>query len=312
MKARICSLRPLLNYYAVDRPIDWAQVFDREAPLVVEIGFGMGEVLMRKALEFPDHNFVGIEFHWERIFKTVKAIGRDSVLGGSQDNIRILRVDANVAFERFFVDRSIDHIYSLFPCPWPKKSHVKHRLFSEQFLGLLNNRLKDGSELQIVTDDYAYFQWVQEQHDPRWFEIQSDEIKPQFDTKFERKWIEEGQEEFFELRFKKNEHVSYRLHEDVELKSYRIEHFDPDKFEFENLKGEVAVVLKDRFYDPEQKLMLLRVIVHEQQLMQNFWIMIRQDKKFWRMCKMEGQQFFPTPGINVALDAVHKAIIDTN
>ncbi|MBZ0166490.1 MAG: hypothetical protein K8I00_06755, partial [Candidatus Omnitrophica bacterium] len=68
MKLKPCSLSPLMDFYAEERPLNWAQVFGRQAPLHVEIGFGMGEVLVRRAQECPATDFVGIEYNWERIY----------------------------------------------------------------------------------------------------------------------------------------------------------------------------------------------------------------------------------------------------
>ena len=79
MKLNTCSLSPLVDYYDVERPVDWTQIFDRNAPLVVEIGFGMGEVILRNAQNNPQTNYLGIEQHWERIYKTMKAIDRSSL-----------------------------------------------------------------------------------------------------------------------------------------------------------------------------------------------------------------------------------------
>lgn len=305
MKLSETSLSPLVDFYSTDKPIQWDKIFHRQAPLQVEIGFGMGEVLLRKAQESPEINFIGIEYNWERIYKTIKSIDRINRSKAQLNNIRILRLNAWAAFERLFQEQSVQHIYSLFPCPWPKKSHIKHRLFSREFLQLLNNRLHAGGTLQIVTDYFPYFEWIKEQNDPIYFFLQEDGIKPRFGTKFERKWLEEGQEEFFELNLLKNQHIHCRVKEDVELKSYQLKNFSPEKFTFEDVKGDVAVVLKDRLYDSEKQQLLLRVIVSEQHLIQNFWAMIRKNKDFWRLCKMEGQHFFPTPGINKALESIY-------
>jgi hypothetical protein len=88
-----------------------------------------------------------------------------------------------------------------------------------------------------------------------------------------------------------------------------LKNFNPEKFTFEDVKGDVAVVLKDRLYDSEKQQLLLRVIVSEQHLIQNFWAMIRRNKDFWRLCKMEGQHFFPTPGINKALESIYLSAV---
>nr|MBP9853307.1 hypothetical protein [Candidatus Omnitrophota bacterium] len=246
-----------------------------------------------------------------RIYKTVKSIGRLNRHQPVIQNIRILRLNAWTAFERLFTEKSLQHIYSLFPCPWPKKSHIKHRLFSRDFLNLLNNRLVDGGNIQIVTDYFPYFEWIKEENDPTLFHLEEDGIKPRFGTKFERKWLEEGQEEFFELNLLKNEHIRCKVKEDVELKSFKLLNFDPNNFTFSDVKGDVSIVLKDRIYDQEKQHLVLRFIVSEQHLIQNFWAMVRKHKDFWRLCKMEGQNFFPTPGINQTLEAIYSSATNT-
>ncbi|MBZ0167272.1 MAG: hypothetical protein K8I00_10745, partial [Candidatus Omnitrophica bacterium] len=210
-------------------------------------------------------------------------------------------------FQRLFPEASVEHIYSLFPCPWPKKGHIKNRLFSREFLRLLNSRLVPDGSLHVVTDYYPYFEWMKEENDPADFHLQAEDIKPQFGTKFEKKWTEEGQEEFFEINLLKNNHRACTVREDCELKSYKLKNFDPGGFTFETVSGDVAVVLKDLLFDHTQQRMLLRVIVSEQHLTQNFWAMIKKEENFWRLCKLEGQHFFPTPGINQALEAIHLA-----
>jgi len=167
-----------------------------------KIGFGMGEFLVRCATDSPNRNFVGLEQHWERIYKTLRRLERSRFAdpgAGHPDNIKILRIDARVAFERLFSPRSIDVIYCLFPCPWPKKGHVKHRLFSKKFLRLLNSRLKAKGMIKIVTDFFPYYEWMLTQIPTTGFDAATQTTQPQYGTKFERKWCEEGQKEFFEL-----------------------------------------------------------------------------------------------------------------
>jgi tRNA (guanine-N7-)-methyltransferase len=119
---KTASLDPLVDVYQGDFPVRWAEQFPKNGPLHVEIGFGMGEVLVREAQNSKDKNFIGIEYHWGRIGRTLNLITRQKT---PINNIRILRLDARAAFEFLFPEKSVDHIYSLFPCPWPKKEHIK-------------------------------------------------------------------------------------------------------------------------------------------------------------------------------------------
>ncbi len=223
MKSEYCSFKSLVSPFEQKKPINWDRQFGRRAPVDVEIGFGMGEVLMRTARQSPDRNFIGIEQHWERICKTLRAMTREqsadpAVFG----NIRIVRVDARVVFERLFASRSVDTIYCLFPCPWPKKGHVKHRLFAHDFLRLLNNRLKKNGSLRIVTDFYSYFEWMLEQAKNTGFQVKAKTVEPQYDTKFERKWQGEGQEEFFEIDLLKKKHIKAAVKKTYGKKGKRI------------------------------------------------------------------------------------------
>ncbi len=302
------SLNPLILPTHSEFPLDWYQHFGRKAPIDVEIGFGCGEVLVRLAQEHPERNFVGIEQHWERIYKTLKTITKiNEATPNKIKNIKILRMDARVAFERVFAGESIDHIYSLFPCPWPKKGHIKHRLFSQDFLQLLNSRLKQGQDVKIVTDFHPYFEWIQEHIQQTGFQVQADITKTQYDTKFERKWKEEGQEEFYELRLVKQEHKDISLKEGTPLKSYKLDNFDSSRFSMENETGEVSVVFKDMIFDPERQKAMVLVIVAEPDMTQHLWVVIMKKQGTWRICRADGQNFFPTPGIARALECVYLA-----
>lgn len=302
MKLTDCSLQPLVDYYALARPISWSGVFGRKAPLVVEIGFGMGEVIRRNAKNHPDIHYVGIEQHWERFYKTMKAAGREET---PLRNIRFLAVDARVALQRLFGEKTIDHIYCLFPCPWPKKSHVKNRLFSRAFLELLNSRLKPKGQIYFVTDFYPYYQWVLEQVNRKNFDVKTSSIQPQFDTKFERKWVGEGQQEFFELVLTKKKHIQQKPDRDRIMKSYTLKEFSPQAFSFEDIKEDISIIFKDKLYDPALKKCLLRFVVSEEHLTQNFWVTVVWKKDKWRICRTEGQKFFPTTGIIRTLEEVY-------
>jgi len=114
MKARYLSLQPLLLWQHGARPIDWAQQFERQAPVEVEIGFGNGEFLVHEAQEHPERNFVGIEQEWASVQRALRRIAQAKIL-----NVRVLLVDARIALERLFTPQTVQRVYALFPCPWP-------------------------------------------------------------------------------------------------------------------------------------------------------------------------------------------------
>ena len=162
--------------------------------------------------------------------------------------------------------------------------------------------------MQLVTDHYVYYEWVLENVESSGFEVKTRTIKAQFDTKFERKWQEEGQEEFFEIVFTKHQHLEYTFPDEVELKTYTVDNFDPQKFNFSDVKGDPTIVLKDFFFDEKRQAAMLHLIVNEAELVQHFRVTVLKKGSAWRICKTDGQQFLPTPGINTALKCVYETI----
>ncbi|MBF0522205.1 MAG: hypothetical protein HQL24_04015 [Candidatus Omnitrophica bacterium] len=307
MQSKETLLAPLVSLFDMPHPVVWNAVFKRTAPLDVEIGFGMGEFLARQASLYPERDFVGIEQLWERIYKTFKKIAETADSQNALDNIKILQADARVVFERLFLPGSIDNIYCLYPCPWPKKAHIKHRIFCQDFFKLLNNRLKDGGRITVVTDFYPYFSWMLEEVQNTGFDVQTQRVAASYDTKFERKWLSGGQQEFFEAQFVKIKNISYGLKEDVALKTYKLKEFDPKAFRFVDFKEDIAVIFKDFLFDAEQRRAMVYLIVSEGHLTQHFWVAITEQKGYWTVAKSEGQNFFPTPGIAKAIELVFEA-----
>jgi tRNA (guanine-N7-)-methyltransferase len=296
------SLKPLIPWLKVERPIDWQRHFGRKTILEVEIGFGYGEFLVQLAQKYPERNFVGFELRWTFVRKALRNIAQ-----AKTSNIRLIQADARVGLDRLFLPKSLDRVYALFPDPWPKKRHAKHRLFSHCFLKLLNSRLVSGGEVRIITDYQHYLNWILEQVPGTGFESYCKSIPPRFGTKYERKWHESGQKEFYELRFLKQEHVEIRLKEDTPLMTYQVEHFDPDRFHPVNGRGDTIAEFKELLYDYKRHKGMVRVIVAEENLTQHFWIEIGREGEGWHIRPAEGCRVVPTVGVQRALDLVREA-----
>ena len=301
--------KPLIAHQQIPYPISWNTLFGRPAPLEVEIGFGMGEVLLKKAQELPGSNFIGFEQNGERAFKTLLQI---ALTRPAVNNIRLLKVDARTGFERFFKEKTIDHVYSLFPCPWPKKAHMRHRLFSYSFLKLLNSRLKKKGSFKIVTDYEDYARWVIEQAKGTGFGVETKTSHPQYNTKFERKWLLQGQKEFFELNFVKEKHMSVPVTKEIKLKSYTLKHFDPDRFVMPKETGKISVISKEFLYDSRKHKAMVYLVVVEDHLVQHFWVGIVKKARGWHVGRSDGQNIFQTPGLNRALKLVYDAAAQTS
>jgi len=132
--------------------IDARALFGREAPLVLEIGSGMGETTLEIAKADPDTDFIAIEVH---------APGVGSLLRGIEaaglTNLCVIRHDAIDVLEHMIPDGSLAGIHLFFPDPWPKKRHHKRRLVQPAFVALAARKLAPGGLLHAATDwpDYA-------------------------------------------------------------------------------------------------------------------------------------------------------------
>jgi len=306
MQARYLSLAPLLLWQRIERPVDWAQQFGRQAPLVVEIGFGNGEFLVREAQAHPEHNFVGIEQEWASVQRGLRRLAQANV-----PNVRLLLVDARIALERLFMPQTVQSVYALFPCPWPKERHSKHRLFAQAFLTLLNSRLVPDGEVQMVTDHEPYLHWVLAQVPETGLVAEWTTIAPRFSTKYERKWCETGQQEFYDLRLRKTTHVARPLIEDATLQTHRIEYFDPAHFQLGTRHGAMTVTCKEFLYDPQRQKGMVWVFVAEEGLTQDFWIEIVRRGADWAIRPARGCGMVPTVGVQCALDLVRDAAQQT-
>jgi tRNA (guanine-N7-)-methyltransferase len=303
MHARYLSLAAFIAWHQARRPIPWEEAFGRTAAIEVEIGFGNGEFLVRRAQEHTERNFIGLDLEWGSVQRGLRRIAQTKVA-----NIRLLQVDASIALRRLFVPHAVERIYALFPCPWPKERHIKHRLFSHAFLRLLNSRLRPQGEAQLVTDHQPYLQWVLEQVPGSGFTASWEAIPPRFSTKYERKWHDQGRKEFYDLRLLKHQDIVVPLTKDISMQTYRAAHFDPDHFRPADERGKITVEFKDFLYDPRRQRGMVRTFTVEEQFHQDFWIEIVRGQTHWHIRPARGCAVIPTLSVQHALDLVHDAV----
>jgi len=132
--------------------LDLHAAFGREAPRIVEIGFGMGHATATIADSHRETDYLGIEVHEPGVGALLKRIEELGL-----DNLRIVQHDAVEVFNHMIADASLDGIHIFFPDPWHKKRHHKRRLIQPAFVALLARKLKHGGYLHLATDweDYA-------------------------------------------------------------------------------------------------------------------------------------------------------------
>jgi len=143
--------------FEADKKFDAAGAFCREAPLVVEIGFGMGLATAQIAAALPDRNFLGIEVHTPGVGKLLSEIEKRGL-----SNLRILHHDAVEFLEHSVRPDSVSGFHIFFPDPWPKKRHHKRRLIQRPLTDLLASRLIPGGYLYFVTDWEEYALWARD------------------------------------------------------------------------------------------------------------------------------------------------------
>ena len=133
------------------RQLDAAAVFGRNAPLVLEIGFGMGDATAQIARGRPETDFIGVEVHTPGVGALLKLIGEMQI-----DNLRLIQHDAVEVLEHMIASASLAGVHVFFPDPWHKKKHNKRRLIQAPFVARLAARLAPGGYLHCATDWRPY------------------------------------------------------------------------------------------------------------------------------------------------------------
>lgn len=133
------------------RPTSWANVFQREAPLVLEIGFGMGASLLQMAIAEPEKDFIGIEVYPPGVGRLLAAAAKLDI-----DNLRVYLADAVDVLEDCIDAQGLARAQIYFPDPWHKKKHHKRRLVQKPLIEKLVSKLVKGGILHLATDWQSY------------------------------------------------------------------------------------------------------------------------------------------------------------
>ena len=151
------SIGPLALISYAQAAIDLVAIFKRDAPTVLEIGFGMGEATAHIAAHMPGTNFICCEVHTPGVGALLKRIEEQNLT-----NIRILQHDAVEVIDHMVALGSLDGIHIFFPDPWHKKKHNKRRLIQAPLVAKLAARLKPGGTLHCATDWQPYAEQILE------------------------------------------------------------------------------------------------------------------------------------------------------
>ncbi|MFZ2163185.1 MAG: tRNA (guanosine(46)-N7)-methyltransferase TrmB [Sideroxyarcus sp.] len=148
----IDTLQPRYGIPYVARPLDLAQAFGRSAPVILEIGFGMGDSTAVIAQAHPENDYLALEVHTPGVGNLLKLIDSENL-----KNIRIMQHDAVEVLRDMIADGTLDGVHIFFPDPWHKARHNKRRLIQAPFIAKLVQKLKPGGYIHVATDwqDYA-------------------------------------------------------------------------------------------------------------------------------------------------------------
>ena len=126
----------------------------RPLALVVDVGFGRGELLLELAGSAPERAYLGIEHSMKRVLKMARRLAKTEI-----DNVRLVQAGAEAVVAEL-APASVAAFWVNFPDPWPKKRHHRRRLLQAGFVRALALRLAPGGSLEVATDHEEYAEWI--------------------------------------------------------------------------------------------------------------------------------------------------------
>jgi tRNA (guanine-N7-)-methyltransferase len=140
--------------YAMQQ-LDLVLAFGRDAPRILEIGFGMGDSTATIALAHPESDYLALEVHTPGVGNLLKLIAAQQLR-----NIRIIQHDAVEVLRDMLGEATLDGVHIFFPDPWHKARHNKRRLIQAPFIAQLVQKLKPGGYLHVATDWQNYAEQI--------------------------------------------------------------------------------------------------------------------------------------------------------
>ncbi|MGA1252680.1 MAG: tRNA (guanosine(46)-N7)-methyltransferase TrmB [Burkholderiaceae bacterium] len=151
-KRALLTLSKRWIWHFAGAPLAMGSIFERPAPIVLEIGFGMGETTAQIALAHPETNFLAVEVYDAGVGSLMQRAEKSGLT-----NLKIIQHDAVAVVRDGIAANLLAGVHIFFPDPWPKKRHHKRRLLQAEFVDLIVSRLAPGGYLHVATDwpDYA-------------------------------------------------------------------------------------------------------------------------------------------------------------
>jgi len=149
--AALARLWPGFGVAVDGSPLELDALFGRTAPVVLDVGFGMGEATCQMAVAAPDRDVLAVDVHTPGIGALLNLIAQHNL-----GNVRVADGDVLVVLCHMLGDDSLSEVRVFFPDPWPKTRHAKRRLMTAYFCDLVARRLRPGGVLHLATDAVAY------------------------------------------------------------------------------------------------------------------------------------------------------------
>jgi tRNA (guanine-N7-)-methyltransferase len=290
-------------------PPDWRWVFGREAPLIVEIGFGNGEFLAEEAARHPENDYVGFELTLTCIEKACRKFHAAGLA-----NIRVVRLDGRFGLRELFANGSVQEVIVNFPCPWPKARHAERRLVDEGFARTLAAVLEPGGRFILATDALSFTEEARNNLAATGcFRIRGPyEVGGEPRTRYERKWRSKGLA-IYRLVAEKEAAAAVERIAEGKMPHARLK-TDLEKEDIPKVAGlkevwpQGALVVKEAFVAPQGDEVLLRAFAADGEFHQQFFISVSRDRKGW-IVQLDGATVpFRTPAVKRAVFAVAEAL----
>lgn len=189
----LARLWPRLGVAVDGSPLHLAEVFGRGGPVVLEVGFGMGEATWQMAAADPETDVLGVDVHTPGIGNLLKLVEAHGLT-----NVRVADGDALMVLGDMLGEAALAEVRVFFPDPWPKTRHAKRRLVTAGFCDLVAARLAPGGRLHIATDCAAYATRVRRTlaaHEE--FSLLADcDVPPRPVTRFEQQALDAGRSSY--------------------------------------------------------------------------------------------------------------------
>jgi len=266
-------------------PIPWHFIKRDTTSLIVELGFGRGEYLLRLSKTYKDALIVGFEVSMTSLLKASYRLETEGA-----ENVRLLLFDGVLGLSEFFASESIDAVYMNFPVPWPKKKHAKRRVIREDFWHILARVLKKGGFFELMTDVDWYADEAAENADAVGvFHIYREKNpKRRVQTKYEEKWLKEGRDIYLVRVVKEKDYDG--THQPLFIKgadymphAFISKHWDDLLRDIKNLENTERVEGKGKYGVREvfvrDREALLRCFTVDEGFFQAFYVWIRPSDK---------------------------------